>query len=48
MKQRKDANKDERLNDYDDPKRKQYFWQLKKDGDEVEALLKPIIDQLAA
>lgn len=48
MKQRKDANKDERLNDYDDPKRKQYFWQLKKDGDDVEALLKPIIDQLAA
>lgn len=48
MKQRKDANKDERLNDYDNPKMKQYFWQLKKDGDEVEALLKPIIDQLAA
>jgi hypothetical protein len=48
MKQRQDANKDERLNDYDDPERKQYFWQLKKDGDAVEALLKPIIDQLAA
>ncbi len=48
MKQRKDANKDERLNDYDNPERKQYFWQLKKDGDAVEALLKPIIDQLAA
>ena len=48
MKQRKDANNDERLNDYDNPKRKQYFWQLKKDGDDVEALLKPIIDQLAA
>ena len=48
MKQRKDANKDERLNDYDNPERKQYFWQLKKDGDDVEALLKPIIDQLAA
>ncbi len=48
MKQRQDANNDERLKDYDDPKRKQYFWQLKKDGDEVEALLRPIIDQLAA
>lgn len=48
MKQRKDANKDERLNDYDNPERKQYFWQLKKDGDDVEALLKPIIDQLVA
>ena len=48
MKQRKDANKDERLDDYDNPARKQYCWQLKKDGDAVEALLKPIIDQLAA
>lgn len=48
MKQRKDANKDERLKDYDNPERKQYFWQLKKDGDEVESLLKPIIEQLAA
>jgi hypothetical protein len=48
MKQRKDANKDSVLNDYDDPKKKQYFIQLKRDGDAIEKELKPIIEQLSA
>lgn len=48
MKQRKDANKDSVLNDYDDPKKKQYFLQLKRDGDAIEKELKPIIEQLSA
>lgn len=48
MKQRKDANNDERLNDYDDPRKKQYFWQLKNDGDAIEKELQPIIEQLVA
>lgn len=48
MKQRKDANNDCFLKDYDDPKKKQNFWQLKRDGDAIEKILKPIIDQLSA
>ena len=48
MKQCKDANNDERLNDYDDPRKKQYFWQLKNDGDAIEKELQPIIKQLVA
>lgn len=48
MKQRQDANKDIYLNDYDDPKKKQNFWKLKKDGDAIEKLLKPIIDKMSA
>lgn len=48
MKQRKDANNDKYLEEYDDPKKKQYFWQLKKDGDAIEKELQSIIDRLAA
>ena len=48
MKQRQDANKESNLKDYDDPNKKQKFWKLKKDGDDVEEMLKDIIDQLAA
>lgn len=48
MKQRKDANNDKYLDEYDDPKKKQYFWQLKKDGDAIAKELQSIIDRLAA
>ena len=48
MKQRKDANNDTFLKDYDDPYKKKNFWQLKRDGDAIEKELKPIIERLSA
>ena len=48
MKQRKDANNDSFLNDYDDPRKKQYFWKLKRDGDAIEKELNPIIERMSA
>jgi hypothetical protein len=48
MKQRKDANNDTFLKDYDDPYKKRNFWQLKRDGDAIEKELKPIIERLSA
>ena len=48
MKQRKDANNDAFMRDYDDPHKKQNFWQLKRDGDAIEKELKPIIEKLSA
>lgn len=48
MKQRQDANNDSFLNDYDDPRKKQYFWKLKQDGDAIEKELSPIIERMSA
>lgn len=48
MKQRQDANNDNFLKDYDDKRKKQNFWQLKRDGEAIEKELKPIIDKLSA
>lgn len=48
MKQRKDANNDTFMKDYDDPYKKKYFWQLKRDGDAIEKELMPIIKKLSA
>ena len=48
MKQRQDANNNSFLKDYDDPKKKQNFWKLKRDGDAIEKELNPIIEQLSA
>lgn len=46
MKQRKDANNDTYMKDYDDPNKKKYFWKLKSDGDAVEKILEPIITKM--
>ena len=48
MKQRKDANNDTFMKDYDDPYKKKNFCQLKQDGDAIEKELMPIIKKLSA
>lgn len=48
MKQRPDANSDRNFKDYDDPRKRTNFWQLHRDGTEVEKLLEHIIKGLAA